>query len=180
MKMNKRIKKYCIHILAASGLTPDAFDLPMQRYAVIICTNRTNDFIDKYIINNKLVLDFPDVEDRHYPGAFNYAHARAIIRFLSALPDEVTDLYVCCSKGSSRSPAVAAAILKASGRSDAPVWHNPFYVPNLLVYERLCRSFGIFMPHIVVLWKNLMNTIAFKIAKHRGNGGKFERWQILD
>ena len=178
--MKQYIKKYTIHILAVSCLNPDAFDLPLRHCGVIICTNRTNDFIEKYIIHNKLVLDFPDVEDKSYPGAFNYAHARAIIRFLKALPAEVTDLYVCCSAGGSRSPAVAAAILKASGRSDAPVWHNPFYVPNLLVYKRLCRELGFFMPHIVVLWKFFINNMEYKLARHRGNGGKYERWQILD
>ena len=178
--MRQNIKKYTIHILATPGLNPDAFDLPMRQYGVIICTNRTNDFIDNYITHNKLVINFPDAEDKHYPGAFNRAHAMVIIKFIKALPDEVTVLYVCCSKGGSRSPAVAAAILKASGRSDAPVWHNPFYTPNLLVYERLCRAFGLFMPRIVVLRKYLINNIEYKLAKRRGNGGKYERWQILE
>lgn len=166
--------------MAVPGLGPDLFDLPMNRNAVIICTNRTNNFIDTYITQNKLVIDFPDVEDKNYPGAFNGAHARMIIRFLKSLTDEVTDLYVCCSKGGSRSPAVAAAILKASGRSDAPVWHSPFYMPNLLVYKVLCREFGFFMPQIRVLGKRIINDIEFKKAKHRGNAGKYERWQILD
>ncbi len=175
-----RLKRYTIHIMAVPGLSPEAFDLPMRQYGVIICTDRTNEFIDNRITHNKLVINFPDVEDKNYPGAFNGAHARVIINFLRTLPEEVSDLYVCCSKGGSRSPAVAAAILKASGRSDAQVWHNPFYVPNLLVYERLCRGFGIFMPHIVVLWKNLINKVSFRLAKHRGDGGKYERWQILE
>ncbi len=117
-----KIKPYVIHILAVPALSSDNFDLPSESNAVIICTNRTNRFIESLPQENTLIIDFPDVENRHFPGAFNGAHARRIIAFLDHLSDSVSDVYVCCSKGGSRSPAVAAAILRASGRSGAPVW----------------------------------------------------------
>ena len=110
------IKKYTIHILAVPALQPGVFDLPPERNAVIICTGRTNSYIDNYIKKNKLVLNFPDYEDPGLVGSFNGAHARVIIRFVRSLPKTVTDVYVCCSKGGSRSAAVAAALLRMSER----------------------------------------------------------------
>ena len=48
--------------MVVPGLNPDAFDLPMQQYCMILCTNRTNAFIDNCFTHNKLMIDFPDVE----------------------------------------------------------------------------------------------------------------------
>ena len=174
------LKKWRIHILSTNGLKPGVFEYPLERNAFLICTDRSNSFLKNTLTENKLVIPFPDAEDKRYPGCFNGAHARKIIRFLQEPPDDITDIYVCCSKGGSRSPATAAAILKMSGRSDKDVWLNPYYVPNILVYERLCREFGIFMPHILVLLKLLANNISFFWSQKKGNSGKYERWQILE
>ena len=138
-KKIRNLKKYTVHILAITAVNAETFDLPPKQNAIIVCTNRYNKFIYACKPENILIIDFPDVEDKRYPGAFNSAHARKIIRFIKGLSDEVTDIYVCCSKGGSRSPAVAAALLRMSGRKDMAVWNNPYYVPNTLVYLRLCR-----------------------------------------
>ena len=175
----KKLKRYVIHILPIPAIGPDAFDLPMEKTALISCTDRTNDYLDGKAIPHKLILPFPDSENRKAPGAFNGSHAMAVIRFISGLPDTVTDLYLCCSKGGSRSPALAAALLKASGRSDDEVWKNPFYVPNTLVYKRMCRELGFFMPGFVVSLKKHCNNKEYKKAQRRGNAGRFERWQII-
>ena len=45
------IKKYTIHIMAVPGMTSDLFDLPLEQCAIILLTNRTNDFLDS--INEK-------------------------------------------------------------------------------------------------------------------------------
>lgn len=179
MRKKSYIKKYTIHILAITALNGETFDLPPGQNAIIICTNRKNRFISQCLPGNTLVMDFPDVEDKRYPGAFNRAHARAIIRFVGSLSDAVTDIYVCCSKGGSRSPAVAAALLRMSGRDDAAVWKNPYYVPNTLVYLRLCREFGLSTNRLSVGMKTKMNERAFRRAK-AGKPVKYERWQILD
>ena len=175
-----KLKRYVIHILPVPAVSPDVFDLPMEQNALISCTDRTNRYLDGDGIIHKLVIPFPDVEDKTVPGSFNGAHARAIIRFLQSLPESVTDLYVCCSKGGSRSPALAAAILKASGRSDGEVWNNPFYVPNTLVYKRTCRELGIFMPLIAVMLKKRKNDVQFRKAKKRRDPGEYERWKIIN
>ena len=107
------------------------------------------------------------------------SYARVIIKFVRRLPKTVTDIYVCCSKGGSRSAAVAAALLRMSGRSDAPVWDNPYYVPNTLVYYRLCREFGLPVTRLSVWLKNRRNQRAYRKLQ-RGEPCKYERWQIID
>ena len=172
-------KKRTIHILAITAINNETFDMPQENNAIIICTNRINRFIFQCLPENILILDFPDVEDKNYPGAFNNAHARRIIHFVQNLSDKVTDIYVCCSKGGSRSPAVAAALPRMSGRSDRKVWCNPYYVPNTLVYLRLCREYGFFTTGFSVKIRAMINERAFAKAKKR-NGTKYERWQILE
>ncbi len=176
---HKYIKKYTIHIMAVPGMKANLLDLPLEQCAFIILTNRTNDFLDS-IKNRKLIVDINDVEDQRLPGAFNQAHAHYIIAFLDRLPEEVTDLYVCCSKGGSRSPACAVALLLMSGRNDKDVWFNPYYYPNHLVFRILCKEFGIHMSGLKTLSRRIINYFAFSMAKKRHNSGKYERWQILE
>lgn len=180
MKKRIRLKKYVIHIFAIPGIDADIFDLPMEQNALIACTRkRSTPYLEGDEILHKLIMEFPDAENPKIPGAFNEAHARVIVRFLEGLPDSVTDLYVCCSKGGSRSAGLAAAFMKGSGRKDKDVWRNPFYVPNTLVYKRMCSELGIFMPWVFVFMKNYTNVRAYRKAQKRGNAGKYERWQIL-
>lgn len=180
--MKKRIwlKHYVIHILAMPTIDEEAFDIPLDQVALIACTKiRTTPFLIEDSLPYKLIMEFPDVEDYRIPGSFNEAHARVILRYLEELPDSVTDLYVCCSKGQSRSAGLAAALCKGSGRSDMDVWKNPFYVPNILVYKKMCSEMGVCMPWPVVWMKRHQNKRAFKKAQKAGNAGNYERWQIL-
>ena len=174
-----RLKRYAIHILAVPVVTEEAFDLPPEQTALIVCSNRTNRFIDGDTGIRKIVLPFADVEDEKRSDAFTDAHANDAVRFLRELPESVTDLYICCSEGASRSPAIAAAVLKASGRSDCAVWKNPFYAPNRLVYRKMCAALGIFMPRPLVRYKESMNKTAYRKSKKTRSAGKYERWQIL-
>jgi hypothetical protein len=66
-----------------------------------------------------------------------------------------------------------------SGRSDLPVWKNPYYQPNTLVYFTLCREYGIFETKLSVHVRSLINRRAFKMTK-KGKPAKYERWQILE
>ena len=178
MKAMKTIKKHLIHILAITAIEPDLFEQPYSQNAVIVCTERENRFISSGILTHVLILPFSDVEEEAAHGAFTKAHARVIIRFVESLPDEVSDIYVCCSKGSSRSAAVAAALLRMSGRSDKDVWLNPYYVPNTLVYYRLCREYGLFVTKRSVRRLKKRNEQAFRNAQS-GKPCKYERWQII-
>lgn len=177
--MGNKLKKYTIHILAIPAIDDETFYLPAEQIAIIVCTKRSNSSIYKLNRENILVMDFPDVEDKKYPGAFSRAHAGRIIRFIKDLSDDVTDIYVCCSKGGSRSPAIAAALLKMSGRKDRAVWDNPYYVPNRLVYIRLCREYGLSVTRLSVRLLTRRNRRAYKRAQ-KGKPCKYERWQIID
>lgn len=175
-----KIKKYTIHILAIPAIKPEIFDIPVSKCAIIACTERDNENLKLFPDNQRCIMPFADVEDPDYYLAIKGAHARAIIKFLRQLPDEVTDLYVCCSKGGSRSPAVAAAVLRMSGRDDKVVWENPYYVPNWLVYQVICREFGLFAPDWYVEHLVELNRKCYLDSVRKGNAGKYERWQIID
>ena len=175
-----RLRKFRIHIVAAPALRDSIWELPYKRNALIVCTNRCDDLVKRLPMKEKLVMNFPDVEDKHYPGAFGRAHSRRIIRFLLSLSRSVTDLYICCSKGGSRSAGVAAAILRMSGRSDNQVWCNPYYVPNLLVYYRLCREYHLFAPWWYVKHLNYTNQRAYRKWKKSHSTSGYERWQIIE
>lgn len=121
--MHRPIKRYTIHILAIPAITPEVFDVPIRKCAIIACTNRDNKYLKLFTPKQRCIMPFADLEIPNDYRSINGAHARAIIRFLRQLPKSVTDLYVCCSKGGSKSPAVAAAVLRMSGRSDKVVWN---------------------------------------------------------
>lgn len=176
---NLVIPKFTIHILAITAIESDTFDLLPERNAIIVCGRRISKYVYKCKNENILILDFADVEDKNCLGAFNTAHARKIISFVRNVSDEVTDLYICCSKGGSRSPAVAAALLRMSGRSDKDVWRNPYYVPNTLVYYRLCKEYGLVFSAVFVRLRKYINNLSFRRVQ-KGKPCRYERWQILE
>ena len=173
----KEIKKYAIHILAVPAMKEEAFDLPHNQCAIIRLCDRSNGYPDSTDIL-QLSCNILDVEDATIPGSMTPAHARLILRFIGDLPAEVTDIYVCCSKGGSRSAGCAAALLLISGRSDMDVWKNPFYVPNTLVFYRICNEYGLDMSWENVQERARINEEAFAEAQEKGES-KSERWTIL-
>ena len=68
-----------------------------------------------------------------------YEQAEAICCFVLCVKDEIDTLIVHCSAGVSRSPAVAAAILKGLGESDEAIWNDPRYCLNGLVLHGCAR-----------------------------------------
>lgn len=174
------MKRYTIHIYGIRAMNAEVFDLPPKQNAVIVCTDVGNRYIDE-VLDPRLVkrVLFRDTENSWEPGAMTPAHAREIIDFVNGLPETVTDIYVCCMKGGSRSPAVAAALLRGSGRSDLDVWQNPYYVPNKLVYQILCQEMGLEADDEFVRQRVRINELAFAEAQKRGNAGDYERWQLL-
>jgi len=89
---------------------------------------------------------FRQYEDLDYECAgrsFSREDARAFEIFLRNLDPEVHTLYCCCDAGESRSPAVAAAVMRYWGMDDLPVWQNPHYHPNMLVFDLLTRELNV-------------------------------------
>lgn len=79
--------------------------------------------------------------DRQCSGrSFSSEDAKAFADFVKGLADADT-LYCCCDAGESRSPAVAAAVMRYLGMDDMAIWRNPHYHPNMLVFALLMDAF---------------------------------------
>jgi len=88
---------------------------------------------------------FRQYEDLDYecPGrSFSSEDAKAFADYIKGLAD-VDTLYCCCDAGESRSPAVAAAVMRYLGTDDMAVWRNPHYHPNMLVFAMLMDAFNL-------------------------------------
>lgn len=88
---------------------------------------------------------FRQYEDLDYecPGrSFSKADAAAFADFLKGLAG-IHTLYCCCDAGESRSPAVAAAVLRYLGKDDMPIWRDPHYHPNMLVFSMLTEALAV-------------------------------------
>lgn len=170
-------KPYVIHIFSAFWLRSDMFDLPPDNYAFVICTR----YIYKYEAVLKpfywMVSEFEDTDDKRNSESFNLRDAKKICDYILTLPSWVTDIYICCDHGQSRSPAVAASVLLATGRSDDPVWSNPHYKPNILVFKLMCQAFGIKMTTPMLILRKLKNRIARSGMSKRSN--KHELWEMI-
>lgn len=81
--------------------------------------------------------------DHECPGrSFSKTDATAFAEFTKSLVNDVDTLYCCCDAGESRSPAVAAAVMRYFGLDDMQVWKIPHYHPNMLVFEMLSDALG--------------------------------------
>ena len=66
--------------------------------------------------------------------------AAAFAAFLRNQAPGIDTLYCCCDAGESRSPAVAAAVMRWMEMDDLVIWRNPRYHPNMLVFEKLSQA----------------------------------------
>lgn len=64
---------------------------------------------------------------------FNKDHAKNIIAFVNKYKNTVDTIYINCTAGISRSPAIAAALSKMIYGDDA--YYFKKYTPNMLVYR---------------------------------------------
>ena len=171
------VKPFLIHILPETALNKELLEADPTTTAVIICSDENNSY--KELLPNSLVCSFSDTTDRNRINSITAEQAREIISFVRDFTTDIQDLYIVCSAGQSRSPALAAAILRMSGRSDKPVWDNPHYVPNWFVYQTICRESGLFAPDWYVRFLRNKNRLKFRIAQKKGSTG-YECWSILE
>ena len=172
-----RMNNYKIHISSIRALTEDTFADVAGDYAVISCAERTSRYLSLCPASRLLQLTFADTLNEADPGGFTAEHGKRIRAFVETLPESVSDLFVFCDAGESRSTAIAAALLLASGRSDNAVWDNPFYHPNTLVFARLCQVFGMELGKEQIAGKRRQSEEAFRnAAKH---GISHERWEVI-
>lgn len=176
--MKRIIKPFIIHILPIKAIRPDLLDIASQNAALIVCSDDSNRYLD--IFQYRLIIPFADINFQNGTNAITSIQAKRIVSFGQSLPNAVTDLYICCTEGISRSPAVAAAFLRMSGRGDKVIWNNPYYSPNSLVYQTICSEAGLFAPEWYVWILKTSNAHRYKMSRKRGNTGSYERWQIIE
>lgn len=175
--MKRIIKPFIIHILPIKAIRPGLLDIAPQNAALIVCSDDSNRHLD--IFQYRLVIPFADINFQNGTNAITSIQAKSIVSFGQSLPNTVTDLYICCTEGISRSSAVAAAFLRMSGRGDKVIWNNPYYSPNSLVYQTVCKQAGIFVPDWYVHYLETRNRKAYKKAVKCGDTHGYEKWQII-
>ena len=171
-------EKLKIHISSIMALNETTFPENSGDYAVINCAERKNKILSAYPPPLLLQLSFADTANENDPRCFSAEHGKKIKFFVESLPQTVSDLFIFCDAGESRSTAIAAAILLAFGRSDDAVWNNPFYHPNTFVFGRLCEAFGIELTEEQIASKKRQSEDAFKNAVK--NGTQYKRWEAIE
>lgn len=111
--------------------------------AAILCSSYEISLEKLDWIERKLLLNFEDISNPKNGRAFTVSQANEVRRFVDALSSSLERLYVCCDGGVSRSSAIAAAIYRYIGYDEMIIWKNPYYHPNTLVYELMCRAFDL-------------------------------------
>lgn len=167
---NAHCRGFTFHVLAVRAIASDTVNLPPERYAMILCSTHIERLKKAaQYAENCLIADFADLTDPTRSDTFHPEHAQGIKQFVASLSPQVTDLFICCDYGESRSPAIMAALLLASGKSDYRVWNNPHYHPNPLVFRELCLVYGIFMPEWKVRARVQISEEAFHNAVTNGS-----------
>ena len=114
-----------------------------------------------------IVEIFDDV-DREIPGrSLSAGAAQRIAHFVKNIAPETEVVYVCCDSGISRSSAIAAAVCRYFGISDSPIWENPQYQPNPLVFHLLGESLGLSISDELLDILIYTNRSAFRNAVKR-------------
>ena len=142
--------------------------LNKKKTAAILCSSYEIDIKKLEKFPNKLVLYFDDVYEVR-SNAFNKEIATKIKLFVSSILNEITDMYICCDGGESRSSAICAALMKLQKQDEMTIWNNPYYHPNILVYKLLCNELDIKESRFGLMYREYINKNALKreINKNR-------------
>ena len=113
----------------------------------------------------KKIACFRDTSRKDDYGAMSKDQAEEIKDYAQSVSGSVHTLIISCPAGISRSPAIAAGILKGLGYSDMLIWKNPAYSPNVLCYQRMLKAFG--KSRIPVPFKKHASKCAFRDSIRR-------------
>lgn len=162
-RRQKMIPRYRIHVAPLKCMFyQESAVYDMNHCAAILCSSDFGQITEHIPFRYYVKLEFQDTCDPRDRNAFSFDQAERITQYISGLPADITDLFIACDAGCSRSPAVAAALLRASGGSDKTIWGNPRYYPNPLVYERVCKALGLFTPKMMISYKVRVNRMAYR------------------
>ena len=86
-----------------------------------------------------LQLAFQDIEFQSRSGAISPNQAEEILKFVETHKN-VDNILVHCEAGTSRSPAIAAAIANIYNKGEDKIWFHEPYIPNKLVYNAVLKA----------------------------------------
>ena len=124
---------------------------PTEKCAIISITDTEQDII-KFAYNNNikgvLRLHFLDEDNvgyyKHKVSSkfriFGVSDAIKILDFMDSMKDVIDVLYIHCTAGVSRSPAVAAALCDIYNIDSDVNWFF-MYTPNVFIYRKLLNTF---------------------------------------
>ena len=135
-----------------------------ERAAVIVCSSYRIKEEKLSYLPNLLTMNFDDTINADNPRAFSPAHAKQVRLFIDGLDSDITDLYICCDRGESRSTALAAAIMRYYRMDETPMWTNPHYHPNALVYRLQCAAFKKIVTGIGLRYRLWCNKIILRLT----------------
>ncbi len=105
---------------------------------IIISSEGKCDCLSDY--SNVLFLHFADTEDSRRLDAITSADVEKIYKYIKTCDFE--DCFIACDAGESRSPAVAAGLLRSFDKDDSYIWKSGDYRPNVLVYKTMIELQG--------------------------------------
>lgn len=123
------------HIAPSYSIENDLFD--DCKYIIVSSENRYDSLAEK---ENVCVLHFADTEVETRLDAFCADDLEVIIGFLK--DGEYENVFIACDEGQSRSPAIAAGLLKCTGNDDNYIWESDEYRPNVHVYKTILKYFN--------------------------------------
>lgn len=129
------MKDFIYYVCPAHSVADDIND--DCQYIIISSGNQYDDLSEK---ENVLILHFADTEVKTKDDAVRESDTEKIFSFLENCRYE--DVFISCDEGQSRSPAVAAALLKCAGHDDSFIWESEEYRPNLLVYYSILKYYN--------------------------------------
>lgn len=156
-----------IRVGSIKRVEEDLKQLSTNNVKVIIVSSYDKD-IESINNQDKLVLHFDDITYKS-DSSFDMSIARKIHSFIDNIDFNKYKLYVCCDSGESRSSAIAASILRKYNEDENIIWKDYNYHPNILVYEIMCKEFGLKNSSLRLKYKKYINdkTLKNKIKKNR-------------
>ena len=152
MKLSVMFRDQCF--AAAAGYGPEYAVENINVPTLIISISDTDTPIPNILAEHKKensnivhveFLQFDDIDyDKEVDGLkpMSVEDAKVIVDTFEQYRDKIEQIIVHCDAGYSRSPAVAAAIAKATGESDEMYFSGGEYCPNRHVYRTLLNEFS--------------------------------------
>lgn len=150
----KTKRKFEIDIISIKNLND--FDIN-EHTAVIYCSSYTERLNKPKIASNWLTMELVGKND-----AFAFGHSELIKKFIDSLNPQIKKIIVCTDRAESRAPAIAAAITRYIGKSDIRFWSDYKYHPNTHIFNKLCKTFKVYMPKIAIIYRVFINKYSLK------------------